>query len=394
MRVLHFYTALFVPTHGGLERSVLRIALALSAEDTRVVVYVRLGDHDYSTTPAIAGVEVVSLAALRNIWAEPLANSDVPGSRMAAEEARLNFLLLRAEIERRRLREPESRHALVSFFLSHEGFTAQSVAASLGIPHIATVRGTDFGRGFYAPSEFPIVTRVAAAADLVVTTNRTQAAELQRVVPGCRAETIHNSVAENLLASCWSRSASDTVRLVSDGGYSHRKGTQVLLNAFAVLRAEGLPVTLAIVGDVERKQRAYWSALRENYLARFGKALMLGDYIDAAEVPSFLLGGDIYCLASLAEGCSQSRCGALAVGMPVVSTRCGELPDLAERVSHVRLAAPADQEGFTSTLRQACRDVLAGGIAIDTNRVDQWRCHLAPERERAAWIAAVRRVLP
>src|SRR4051794_7368302 len=103
MRVLHFYTALFVPTHGGLERSVLRIALALSDAETKVVVYVRLGDCDYSSTPAIGGVEVVSLAALRSIWTEPLASSDVPGSRMAAEEARLNFLLLRMEIERRML---------------------------------------------------------------------------------------------------------------------------------------------------------------------------------------------------------------------------------------------------------------------------------------------------
>jgi len=393
MRVLHFYTALFVPTHGGLERSVLRIALALSDAETKVVVYVRLGDYDYSTTPAVHGVDVVSLAALRNIWIEPLASSGVPGSRMAAEEARLNFLLLRAEIERRMLRDPGSRHVLISFFLSHEGFTAQSVAASLGIPHIATVRGTDFGRGFHAPSEFPIVTSVADAADLVITTNLTQATELQRVVPSCRTETIHNSVGGNLLTCRWRRTHSPTVRLVSDGGYSHRKGTQVLLKAFAVLSAEGLPVTLAIVGDAERKQHAYWSALRESYLARFGTSLMLGDYIDAADVPAFLLGGDIYCLASLAEGCSQGRCGALAVGMPIVSTRCGELPDLAEGVCHVRLAAPADQDGFTTTLRRACRDVLTRGIAIDTSRVDEWKRHLAPERERAAWIAAVSRVL-
>jgi glycosyltransferase involved in cell wall biosynthesis len=393
MRVFHFYTALFVPTHGGLERSVLRIALALSDAETKVIVYVRLGDHDYSTTPAIHGVEVVSLAALRSLWAEPLANSNVPGSRMAAEEARLNFLLLRAEIERRMLREPGSRHALVSFFLSHEGFTAQAVAVALGVPHIATVRGTDFGRGFYAPSEFPIVTSVAAAADLVITTNRTQAAELQRAVPGCRTETIHNSVAENLLASRWRSTQSSTVRLVSDGGFSHRKGTQVLLDAFAVLYAEGFPVTLAIIGDVERKQHTYWSALRASYLSRFGTALTLGDYVDAAEVPAFLLGGDVYCLASLAEGCSQARCGALAVGMPMVSTRCGELPDFAEGVSHVRLAAPADHEGFTGALRLACRDVLNGGIAIDTSRVDEWKRYFAPERERAAWVAAVDRVL-
>lgn len=394
MRVLHFYTALFVPTHGGLERSVLRIAHALSDADTKVVVYVRLGDHDYSTDSTIDGVEVVSLAALRHIWAEPLVSSGLPDRRIAAEEARLNSLLLRAEIERR-MRTPDSRHALVSFFLSHEGFTAQAVAASLGIPHIATVRGTDFGRGFYAPSEFPVVTSVAAAADLVIATNRTQAAELQRVVPGCRTETIHNSVAENLLTCRWQGNhAATVVRLVSDGGYSHRKGTQVLLNAFAMLRAEGFPVTLAIVGDAERKQHAYWSALRESYLARFGTLLMLGDYIDAAEMPAFLLGGDIYCLASLAEGCSQGRCGALAIGMPMVSTRCGELPDLAESVSHVRLAAPADQEGFTGTLRQACRDTLTGGIPIDTRRVDEWKQLFAPERERAAWIAAVRRVLP
>jgi glycosyltransferase involved in cell wall biosynthesis len=391
--ILHFVTNEFVPLPGGLEVSLLRTAQMLAGTGAfEPVVYIRSALHDYADATVIDGVPIVPLGPRRAAWEEPLVVSDAGPRTLTSERSRLDYLLLRNLIGTYIANRADTTHALVSFFILEHGFVAQQVASALGVPHVACVRGTDFSRGFHDPHSFAMVDYVARTADLVLTTNDEQRRTFERRGV-TRVRTIVGSVTEATLGYRWRPKASGSVRLFANCGYSHKKGTQVLLRAFAALRADGLPVELTITGADEEAQGPYWSAVRATYSARLPSAVTFLGHLPEDALYEHLLGSDIYCSASLGEGCSLARLTALAIGMPMVTTRCGEVQDLVPNTTHVRLSPVADEPAFTELLRRTCVDALAGTLAIDNDAVDRLRRYLTPTRERTEWVAALDAVL-
>ena len=158
-----------------------------------------------------------------------------------------------------------------------------------------------------------------------------------------------------------------------------------MLWAFSVLHAEGLPVRLTICGATMDKQESYWEALRSEYTRSIGTAITFYDFIPRSEVVEQLAAADMFCSCTLGEGCSHSRTTALCAGLPVVTTACGEMPELLGSASHIRLAAPGDPEGYLSTLRTACIDFLENRLRPDEESVKRWREHFTMERELSQW---------
>lgn len=204
--------------------------------------------------------------------------------------------------------------------------------------------------------------------------------------------TIHTAVEEQARQYRWKRARASSVALFSDGGYSHKKGTQVLLWAFARLREESLPVTLTICGSTMPQQEPYWSELRSGYAARLGSGVKFLDHVALPLVWDLMSASDIYCSATLGEGCSAARAAALCMGMPIVTTRCGEMLDVAEGAAHVRLSPPGDAVAYLAELRRACQDLLEGRISVDPAHVEAWRAHFTASRELEDWQALLRQV--
>lgn len=393
MTILHFVTNEFVPLPGGLEISLLRTAQML-AETGRFepFVYIRSDLHDYNGTSAIGGVPILPLAPRRAVWEEPLVRSDAGPRTLTSERTRLDFLLLRNLIGTSMTDRPNAAHIVISFFILEHGFVAQQVASALGVPHIACVRGTDYSRGYYDPQSFAAVDYVAHTSDLVLTTNDEQRAAIERR-GALRVRTITGSVPTATLAYRWVARRDTRIRLFANCGYSHKKGTQVLLRAFAAVRENGLPVELTITGADDEGQASYWADVRSVFRARFASAVTFLGHLPENALYEYLLGSDIYCSATLGEGCSLARLTALAIGIPMVTTRCGEIPDLVPEIAHVRLSPVADEPAFTEQLHRACADTLSGALAVDNVAVDRLRHHLTPARERTEWVAALEAVL-
>jgi glycosyltransferase involved in cell wall biosynthesis len=356
------------------------------------VVYIRSDLHDYSDATSIDGVPIVPLAPKRAIWEEPLVRSDAGPRTLTSERTRLDFVILRNLIGTSRTGRPDAAHIVISFFILEHGFVAQRVASALGVPHIACVRGTDYSRGYYDPQSFAAVDSVAHESDLVLTTNAEQRAAFERRGTP-RVRTISGSVPTATLAYRWSARKDTRVRLFANCGYSHKKGTQVLLRAFAAVRENGLPVELTITGADDEEQASYWADLRGMFRARYASAVTFLGHLPEDALYEYLLASDIYCSATLGEGCSLARLTALAIGMPMVTTRCGEMQDLVPDIAHIRLSPVADELAFTEQLRRACTDTLSGALVVDDVAVDRLRHHLTPARERTEWIAALDAVL-
>jgi glycosyltransferase involved in cell wall biosynthesis len=391
MAVFHIVTDTFFPTSGGLENHILRVARHLLTQaGSIVVVHVCSSSHGYENDrddPRLEGIIVSPIGVRRQSVLKPilggLANDP---ERLVAERTRLDCLLLRGAIQKSLSAHPQDTHVILSFFISNAGFLAQQAAICLSLSHIACVCGSDYSRDLFNPAKFAVVEYVARRADIIVTLNSEQAHFLQHAFgPVNQIVTIPISLPAETLDRNWSPPPGPGIHLVSDSEYFYKKGTHLLLKTFSVLHNEGLPIQLSIVGRLDSLNPQYWTNLKTQYAKTFGSCVRLRSHVSSEEVTELLLSGHIYCSATLGEGCSHARAAALTLGMPIASTRCGELADLASDVPHVKLAPPGDQPGYTTALRELCRMYQTGFPEIDPRRVANWKAFFRLEREQTNW---------
>ena len=123
-------------------------------------------------------------------------------------------------------------------------------------------------------------------------------------------------------------------RVIYVGQIIPPKGVDVLLEAIALVRARGIPVTLDIVGDVEGWEAPTFSGYRASIRRRASQP----DLVDAVrllglrdDVPTLLAAASLHCLPSRPEqkeGFTVATLEAKRAGLPSVVTQCGALPEM------------------------------------------------------------------
>lgn len=379
MPIVHLVTIQFYPTHGGLQESLVRIAqLINNMPGWTTRVYVRDEHNRCDEEGGIPGLNVIAVGQKRQRLMEPV-------SPLSADRFRTDCLIIRTEIERKMQEDPKEKHLLLSFGLPQNGFIAQQVASALGLPHLSCFRGTDFSRDCFDPYAQTAITYVIQRAVAVITTNEEQKRFLRSTFgPKTNILRIYNGV--EAPQTRWShRANTDSIKLAADCGYAFKKGTHLLLSACDQLIREGVTLELSLCGATAPFEEEYWTGIRNDYEARLGPVMRFRDVIAKEEVAETLLNSDLYCSATLGEGCSLARSKALLMGMPIVSTRCGELADLAPATRHIFLAPPSDPEGFVNVLRSACEQVMSRTIQVDHGCVQRARSELSVDVERETW---------
>lgn len=391
--VCHFVTISNDSSQGGLQETVDRVATRLAAnDDLRVVVY--------TMEPASRGgggrpYAVEDLSGERAHLAAPLMGQTGGSSplwlrRLSPEGFQINRLLLLARMQAIIGERPSDRHVVVSFFLTSLGFTAQLVAQERRLPHVAFIAGSDLNRDVASPAGMAAAAFVVEHADWIVASNRDQATRLERLFKRAhRVSVWHGALPEGRPSVYWKRSARDHVTLVSDCGYSFKKSTHSLVEAFGRLRREGHPVKLTLVGRIEPDQAGYWETARREWRGHFRHDASFGEYVPKDQVEGVLLGGDIYCSASLGEGSPNGALFALALGMPVVAPRSSSLADIADpAIDRVSLFRGGDREDFYRCLAGMVARVRQDPRPADRERTEALRRQLW-EAEARDWLDAV-----
>jgi len=123
------------------------------------------------------------------------------------------------------------------------------------------------------------------------------------------------------------------------------KNQQVLLRAFAQLRATLPQAVLAVVGD---------GSLREP-LERLAGELALGDAVrflgDRGDVPRLLAGMEVFTLPSASEGYSIALLEASAAALPIVATDVGGNREIVHDGHTGRLVPAGDSAALAGALR-------------------------------------------
>jgi predicted glycosyltransferase len=384
---------------GGMESSAQRIVKHfLDLGKTRVTVYERNSDN----LPALndvsnqfAGednIEIIQLNEIKSVLAKPL--NPITFENNVHENARLDKLCLTSLIKEKQQIYSECKHLIVSFYISGYGFIAQHLANELQIPHIACVRGTDFNKDFFSPYRFSSVEFVLKNAKYIVTTNQTQEKILTPFLgKETEIKTIYNSIPEELNGDLWKHRSKDFVRIVADCGYSYKKSTQILLKVISELSLEGLPIKLMLAGSTDPSSQDFWTEQRNTYKKMLPEVFDFNDYLSREQIHSVILDGDIYCSATIGEGCSNGSLLALNLGIPIVATKTGAIGEIAEDDSSIFLSEPSDIEKFKNNLRSAVTKCLNGDLKIERN-IEEIRKLSSTKKEKFEWANVISDVLP
>jgi glycosyltransferase involved in cell wall biosynthesis len=95
--------------------------------------------------------------------------------------------------------------------------------------------------------------------------------------------------------------------------------------------------------------------------------------------------GDVFCLTSVWEACSLAAQEAILLGVPVVSTNVGGMPELIEDGVSGRLVPPGDPRAFAS----AVQEVVALPQEQRRRLVTNARTHLREQFSRAAMLERI-----
>jgi glycosyltransferase involved in cell wall biosynthesis len=169
-----------------------------------------------------------------------------------------------------------------------------------------------------------------------------------------------------------------------------RKGIEVLLEALALLRSQGLPVRLRAVGRFETPQY-------ERQIKALSEQLGLGKAVDwigfTRDVPGQLREMDLFVLPSLfGEGLPMVVLEAMAAGVPVVATDVEGIPEAIRNGRDGLIAEP----GSPPSLARLVSQVVRGQVDWLSLRTHALRRHARDfsDRGMAAGTAEVyRRVL-
>lgn len=134
------------------------------------------------------------------------------------------------------------------------------------------------------------------------------------------------------------------------GRLEEQKGQSYLVEAAAMLRREGLNISLLLIGSGREEKRLRDLVAREGIAE---EVLFLGTRRD---LPDLFRAMDVFVLSSLWEGLPLALLSAMASGVPVVATPVGGIPEVIRDGVNGFLVPPADAGALAAALRRVRED--------------------------------------
>ncbi len=208
-----------------------------------------------------------------------------------------------------------------------------------------TVHGPD---EFYEVSRFNLRAKVESA-DFVVCISDFARSQLMAQVPEehwGKLRVIHCGIDPEVFSPPAERNGAGRLDVLSVGRLVPFKGQGLLIESLAALAARGIDARATVVGWGETQPGL------ESLAAELGVAdrVTFTGALGQDEIRALLEAADVFCLPSFAEGVPVSLMEAMAMELPVVSSRIMGIPELVEDGVSGRLIAPGNVEELTAAL--------------------------------------------
>ncbi len=158
------------------------------------------------------------------------------------------------------------------------------------------------------------------------------------------------------------------------GRLTAQKGVNYLLDALAILRKQGRPLDLMIVGDGPER-----AALKAQAIA-LGLSVVFTGFVGPDQVGVHLRDKRVFVLPAVDEGLGLVVAEALTQGVPVVATRSGGIPDLMVDPDAGLLVPPQDAKALAAAITEV--------VSVDRYKVGALRAgRILAERLSAERVA-------
>lgn len=202
------------------------------------------------------------------------------------------------------------------------GCLALKIRELYNIPYIITEHFSAYPRGLVSENGINLTKKVTAGASRKIAVSQSFANDLARLL----SEDVHsweeipNIVHERFLKCDLSNNISGEIfNFISIGGLSNNKGVHNIIEAFSIAFSENSKIHLKIGGDGVSLVRLKQLALKRNIAHRVH---FLGK-LSRDQVLQEVAQSNVLAVASEYETFSVVLVEALALGKPVISTRCG-----------------------------------------------------------------------
>lgn len=224
------------------------------------------------------------------------------------------------------------------------GGVAASLADRRGRPFVVTMHGTDVALVRKVPGARRVMGAVLRRA-AGVTAVSTYLADEAAAATGTPRDAIAVTPMPLVGAVPPPVSSSVPSGAVFVGRLTPQKGVPYLLEAIAILKREGYTLDLTVVGDGPER-----AALKARALALNVPVTFTG-FVPPEQVAGFIAGKRLLVLPSVNEGLGLVVAEALVLGVPVVATRSGGIPDLLTDPEAGVLVPPSDPVALAAAIK-------------------------------------------
>jgi len=372
--VRRVYLAVWWFNHaGGMERHVTELALALARAGIEVEVFSQLPlarSSPWAKAVRAAGITLAApgrlagaLARVQQRWprlswtlvwswnglAFRLSHrGEEAGATYHRDHDVLTRLMVRRIARRARVRPPDLIHVHGCRLGQH---SLLQWASGHGIPAVYTEHTTigDWGGPF--DEEAPWV--ADASASIVACVSETSRSSLLAALPVSRDIPIARHIVRGPVRAT-ATVLGERLRILCVARLARHKGVDVVLEALAQLRREGIEAELRIAGDGE--ERANLQRLATE-LGVAGCVTFLGE-VHHDRVSELWDDAEVGVLASRTEGLPLSLVEAMAHGRAIVATRAGGIPELIRHEENGLLVDPDDASALANALRSLAEDAI------------------------------------
>lgn len=256
-----------------------------------------------------------------------------------------------------------------------------------GLPLVVSVHGSDLYTNVTRESWAREVRAAAMAARAVVCVSHRLAADLITLASAdpARMVVVPDTYDDKRFVYAPREARDGPVHLVSVGRLVRVKGHDVLLRAFGTAVRDGLDATLEIIGAGPEIGPLKTIAEQEGVSAR----VRFSGELTGEALAMALRSADVFVLPSRSEGFGVAAVEALAIGLPVVATRCGGPQDTVGPHDGA-LVEPDDAEALAAGIEAVCRKLGSFDRAAIAERA---RERFAPERVASALVSVYRAII-
>jgi len=182
-------------------------------------------------------------------------------------------------------------------------------------------------------------------------------------VPSRKVAVVENGIDLSRYLSLPSRQPSGEVVFGAVGRMTGVKNHQLLIEAFALARADHPNIRLRFLGGGPLEEKLAELAAERG----LDGAVEFGGF--SHDVGAFLRGLDVFALPSKSEGLPLSLLEAIASGLPVVATDVGGVRKVVERTGAGWVCAPGDPQSMMAAMSAAAADSDRSGRAEQARRL-------------------------